>query len=258
MTGRANARAGATVLGAAIATGALAVGALSAGADETGSAAFGVELGGTLEFGPEPHVRSADGSRVDDSVTDVELPGDMGRVGAIEVGADGEGASVSLTDIELSTEDGPLLVSALEVECAGDSGGVSLLDVPELPEDLGTRDGGTKASFTDPEPNTEFEIPGILTLTLNKQNTGPDGALTVQGLVLDVEAADQVLTFGSVTCADGGHSDDGEDDRTGGDDGTGDGDGTGEDGKDTGAGGAPAAPTATEPAPVTADLPVTG
>ncbi|SNR33097.1 hypothetical protein SAMN06265360_102193 [Haloechinothrix alba] len=261
MTRRANVRAGAAALGAATAAGAVVLGALSAGAEEGGSEAFGVELDGAIEFGPEPHVVYAGGETASDSRAGIELPNDLGRIGVADVRAGQDESSARLTDIELHSADGPLELSALEVRCRGDEGGISALELADVSEGIELPEGVEAPEELQPgeiEPDTELGVPGVVTVTFNKQGTGPDGALTVAGLVLDIEATGQVVTFGSVTCAGGGTGDgdpgdgDGDPGDSDGDPGSGGDDGTGDPGA------APAKPTATAPAPVTTRLPVTG
>ncbi len=49
-------------------------------------------------------------------------------------------------------------------------------------------------------PNTTVSVPGIATITLNRQTTAPDGTLTVDAIYVDLLGDTQTITIGTSTC----------------------------------------------------------
>jgi hypothetical protein len=49
-------------------------------------------------------------------------------------------------------------------------------------------------------PNTTVNVPGIATITLNRQTTAPDGTLTVDAIYVDLLGDTQAITIGTSTC----------------------------------------------------------
>jgi hypothetical protein len=49
-------------------------------------------------------------------------------------------------------------------------------------------------------PNTTVSVPGIATITLNRQTTAPDGTLTVDAIYVDLIGDTQTITIGTSTC----------------------------------------------------------
>lgn len=239
---RAIAGAGAAVIGAATAVTALMFGTTTGLAAPGTSSAFGISAEGAIPIDPTPYIESTDGTEQSDSLIDVPL-GENGSIRAATVAAGNDTASVELAGVELSSDMGGLSVKVLEVACEGDTGTVSLVDA-----DL----NGTPIVIPPPDQNPvneEIAIPGVATITYNQQITNPDGTFTVNGLVIDLLDSTQVITLGSATC--GGPGDGGDDDG-GADDGGADDGGADDGGADDGG------PDATEPAPITTGLPVTG
>lgn len=56
--------------------------------------------------------------------------------------------------------------------------------------------------LTHPAPNTTISVPGIATITLNRQVTAPDGTLTVDAIYVDLLSGTQTLTLGTSVCND--------------------------------------------------------
>lgn len=63
-----------------------------------------------------------------------------------------------------------------------------------------TRPGGTTNLASNPAPNTVVGIPGIATITLNRQTTAVDGTLTVQAIHVAVLGSTQSLDIGVSVC----------------------------------------------------------
>jgi hypothetical protein len=49
-------------------------------------------------------------------------------------------------------------------------------------------------------PNTTVSVPGIATITLNRQTIAPDGTLTVDAIYVDLLGDTQTITIGTSTC----------------------------------------------------------
>jgi hypothetical protein len=52
----------------------------------------------------------------------------------------------------------------------------------------------------DPAPNTTVSVPGVATITLNRQTTAADGTLTVDAIYVDLIGSTQTITIGTSTC----------------------------------------------------------
>jgi hypothetical protein len=52
----------------------------------------------------------------------------------------------------------------------------------------------------DPAPNTTVSVPGVATITLNRQTTAADGTLTVDAIYVDLLGSTQTITIGTSTC----------------------------------------------------------
>ena len=49
-------------------------------------------------------------------------------------------------------------------------------------------------------PNTTVNVPGVATITLNRQITAADGTLTVDAIYVNLLSGTQTLTIGTSTC----------------------------------------------------------
>ena len=52
----------------------------------------------------------------------------------------------------------------------------------------------------DPAPNTTVTVPGVATITLNRQTTAADGTLTVDAIYVDLLGSTQTITVGTSVC----------------------------------------------------------
>lgn len=85
---------------------------------------------------------------------------------------------------------GLLNVGAVTTECHGKTGSVSIADLTAL---------GLPLNIDTSKANSSISVPGVLTVTVNKQTTNPDGTFTVEGL--EVNVLDQLkLVVTSATC----------------------------------------------------------
>lgn len=60
--------------------------------------------------------------------------------------------------------------------------------------------GTTIALAANPTPNTTVTVPGIATITLNRQTTATDGTLTVDAIYVSLLGTTQTLTIGTSVC----------------------------------------------------------
>jgi len=64
-----------------------------------------------------------------------------------------------------------------------------------------TRTGGGTTTFAaNPAPNTTVSVPGIATITLNKQTTAGDGTLTVTAIYVSLLGSTQTLSIARSVC----------------------------------------------------------
>lgn len=240
---RSTAGAAAAAVGAATAVAALVIGTTTGAAAAGTSSAYGIAVSGLIE--PQPLVQS-DGTQTnsEELIAIPENPLVSGKVVAVSAG-DNE-ASAETADVSVASQ---LNASVIEVSCKGANRQTTIVGLEIPGEDF-------EQSF-QPEPNTTIvpeQLGNIAQITLNEQTKTADG-FQVNGVVVDLLDGTQKVIVSSATCSgDGGGADDGGMDDGGADDGGADG---GADGGDDG-GMDDGGPAATEPAPITTGLPVTG
>lgn len=171
----------------------------SAAAGDTSS--FGAECTGLVVCGPFAASAYPAGP-ASNTLLSVSVP-TLLTTGAVNTTATATGATasvdtVSLTLAALTT----LTATAVSSECtinaavgsvAGSSsivgGSISLLS--GLPLTLATA----------PAPNTVVTVPGVASVTLNRQVVNPDGSLTVDAIFISLLNSTQTVTLASSTCA---------------------------------------------------------
>lgn len=118
-------------------------------------------------------------------------PLDLGLLGAIDLS---ELAPLDLAGLcsVLAGDDQLVGAGAVIAECNGDTGTTQLTDLTAL---------GLPVDIDVDEPNASVEIPGLLTITANRQTKNADGTFTVDALYVNL--LDQVeLTVASATCGE--------------------------------------------------------
>jgi hypothetical protein len=88
-------------------------------------------------------------------------------------------------------------IETLNVECNGDTGTVTVLGASLL-------GAGVPTNLEDVAPNTKlFPDNPLLDVTLNRQTKGPNGAFTVDGLVVSLGGGQAEAVVASTTCGEG-------------------------------------------------------
>lgn len=129
-----------------------------------------------------------------------DTPIDLSLLGALDLS--------ELTDLQLdglcsvlAGEDEVIAADAVIAECNGDTGTTTITDLTAL---------GLPVDIDVDEPNASIEIPGLLTITANRQTSNADGTFTVDALYVELLGEVQ-LTVASATCGevtdDGGPTD---------------------------------------------------
>lgn len=120
-----------------------------------------------------------------------DTPLDLGLLGALNLS--------ELTDLQLdglcsvlSGDDQLVGAGAVIAECTGDTGTTTITDLSAL---------GLPVDIDVSEPNASVEIPGVLTLTANRQTSNADGTFTVDALYLNLLGQIE-LTVASATCGE--------------------------------------------------------
>lgn len=183
--------AGVGVLSAALVSGALvapaagATEAKAAGAD----AAFAISGSGLLKVGPAPSVDDSDGF-AEASLAELKLPllADLELLHA-RAGAGQARASIADLKIGLGLGLPVLTASAVEATCGSGKPSSSLAKA---------KLGGIPLDVQAPA-NTAVKVPGLLSVTLNKQVTHRDRSVTVTAVSINVDNL-QTLDLASATC----------------------------------------------------------
>ncbi|MFD9890271.1 choice-of-anchor P family protein [Amycolatopsis sp. NPDC059027] len=195
---------GVGALTAVLATGTLLAPAASATEHEDNSA-YAIAASGLLKIDPLPSVRGSAGFD-QKSVAEFSLPGGMFTLNVLNAQAGKDFAKASIKDVSVNPgvlihSDKPLLTaSAITSDCKDGKASSSLAKASI---------GGTKLDAAA-APNTTISVPGLASVTLNKQTKNKDGSITVTAIEIGVDGI-QKLSLASATCTpeadgDGGTS----------------------------------------------------
>lgn len=170
--------AGAAAIGAATAAAALLIGSTTAGADEpAGSSAYGIAASGLLPVPPTPHAEWDGGEPVREQVIGLsESNRNTGFVVSARVltaDASEGAAESSVADVVVADV---LRAKLVRTYCEDGEGGLRIVEGSIL---------GTELPDTS-VPSEEIDASPLLSVTLNEQERGDDGALTVRGIVLRI------------------------------------------------------------------------
>lgn len=120
-----------------------------------------------------------------------DSPIDLGLLGALDLS--------ELTDLQLdglcgvlAGDDQVIGADAVIAECNGDTGTTTITDLTAL---------GLPVDIDVDEPNASIEIPGLLTITANRQTANADGTFTVDALYVEL-LGEVALTVASATCGE--------------------------------------------------------
>jgi hypothetical protein len=162
------------------------------------NSAFALSATGLLKIDPIPAVDDSDGF-AQKSVAKFALPGNAVTAEALnaQAGAGQAEASILNVSVNLSILTGklskPLLkATAIEAKCEGD----------EVSSSLAKATIGDKTLDIPSPANTTVGVPGLASVTLNKQTKNKDGSVTVTAIEINVDGI-QKVDLASVTCATG-------------------------------------------------------
>lgn len=183
---------GMSVLSAALVAGIVLTPA--AGATEMkhsgGFSAYAISGTGLLKVDPRPSVTDAQGFS-EESLANFKLPQGLADLKLLNARAGSGQSRASIGDLKIGLGPGrPVLAaSAVEAQCGHGHHSSSLARAT-----LGDHKLGVGAP-----PNTKVAVPGLASVTLNKQVTNKDGSVTVTALSIDVDGI-QKLDLASCTC----------------------------------------------------------
>ncbi|ASO22459.1 hypothetical protein FHR81_004184 [Actinoalloteichus hoggarensis] len=174
----------------------------ASGQETTGtepSSAFALRAQGLLAVEPTPYLTGEHGFQ-QRSVADLSVANGLVRAGVLDTEVDTHRAEATVTDLRVGLAGallselglGDLAATAVEATCDQGRGSTRL---------VGASLGGI-ALDASAAPNTGVDVPGLATVMLNRQVTGPDGSLTVTALSVEV-AGLQSIDIASATCAAG-------------------------------------------------------
>jgi hypothetical protein len=168
----------------------------AAGATETtgteGNSAYALSASGLLKIDPTPKVDDSKGFS-QQSLAELKLPASLVELKLLNAQAGADRARASVADLSVGLGVGKPLLSATAIEAkCGDGKATSSLAKAKI--------GDTKLDVAVP-PNTAVQVPGLVSVVLNKQTTHKDGSITVTAISINVDGI-QKLDLASATCAD--------------------------------------------------------
>ena len=169
----------------------------SAGAATPGdgmNSAFAISGSGLLKIAPTPSVNDKDGFS-QESLGELTLPASLGEVKALNAQAGAGQAQASVADVQISLGLGlpQLSASAVEADC----------DASKVSSALAKAKIGDVPLVLKVDKPTPIEVPGLLSVMLNKQVKHSDGSVTVTAISISVDGI-QKLDIASATCVPGG------------------------------------------------------
>lgn len=168
----------------------------AAGATETTgtgeNSAYAISASGLLKINPTPKVDDSKGFS-QQSLAELKLPASLAELKLLNAQAGADRARASVADLSVGLGVGKPLLSATAIEAqCGDGKATSSLAKAKI--------GDTKLDVAVP-PNTAVQVPGLVSVVLNKQTTHKDGSITVTAISINVDGI-QKLDLASATCAD--------------------------------------------------------
>ncbi|WP_433265848.1 choice-of-anchor P family protein [Actinosynnema sp. CS-041913] len=183
----------------AVLTAALCVFAAPSAFAATTSSAFALSASGLLAIEPLAALDGSKGFR-QTSVASVRLPdakAPIVSVGVLNSEVDAGRARASVKDLKaqlgflkLPGDFGSLTAETISASCVDGVGEATLAGAKI----------GTVGLEVQPGANTEVQVPGLLSVVLNKQTVAADGSLTVVAVSIEV-AGVQKIDIASATCA---------------------------------------------------------
>ncbi|PXY34301.1 MULTISPECIES: choice-of-anchor P family protein [Prauserella] len=162
------------------------------------NSAFAISANGLLKIAPTPYVDDTNGA-TEESVVRLDVPQNLLSLGVLNARAGDGYAKSSIADLRVSLNALPDLglglsqplvaAEAIEANCED---GVASSSV------AGASVAGIALDVAAP-PNTAIEVPGLASVTLNKQVTNDDGSTTVTAISIKVNKL-QSLDLASATC----------------------------------------------------------
>lgn len=164
-------------VGAATAVAALLLGAATGNATAGTSSAYAISAEGLLPISAMPVVETTSGEVLSDEVAGTsaapELEAAGVSVGLLTAGVGPNTAESSVVDVEIT---GLLDAEVIRTSCDNGEGGLEIIN-------------GELAGNPLPDtsvPSETVDLAPLATVELNKQTTGEDGSLTVEGIVITV------------------------------------------------------------------------
>ncbi len=160
------------------------------------SSAFALSAAGVLDIEPLAALDNSQGFR-QTSVASAQLPdakAPIVTVGVLNSEVDSGKARASVKDLKASLAPlgdlGVVTAESITASCVAGTGSVTLAGASV----------GSTALQVQPGPNTRVQVPGVLSVVLNKQTRADDGSLTVVAIAIEV-AGLQKIDIASATCA---------------------------------------------------------
>lgn len=160
------------------------------GKNSGGNSAYAISGTGLLKVDPRPSVTDTHGFS-EESLAQLKLPQALAELKLLNARAGAGQSRASIGDLKIGLGAGKpvLTASAIEAQCRHGRHSSSLANAA-----LGGHKLGVGAA-----PNTKVAVPGLASVTLNKQVTNKDGSVTVTAISIDVDGI-QKLDLASCTC----------------------------------------------------------
>lgn len=161
--------------------------------------AFGIRTGGVLVAGPFSQSNFPGGPQTNTLVS-VSVPTLLSS-GTVNTAADSTSASASVENLSVTLGlTATLGATAVSSECSYNSDAVLGGSASIAGASVVILAGQPIVLATSPAANTVIGVPGVATITLNRQVSSPDGSLTVDAIVVNLLNSLQTVRISTSHC----------------------------------------------------------
>lgn len=176
----------------------LALAVASPAAAAPPNTAIGLQATGTIVAGPFA-VSTFPGTSPN-SLATINVPG-LVTTGVVNTAAGNVTASSSVNDLAVTLSAiASLSATTVSSSCVFDPNTTTVSGTAALTNAAFTVLGVPTSLASNPDPDTIVDIPGVATLTLNRQTTAGDGTLTVDALAITLLGSAQSITIATSVC----------------------------------------------------------
>jgi hypothetical protein len=163
--------------------------------------AYAASATGLIQINPPLGLASSDGTSPV-QLANINVAG-LITSGIVTDTADGTSASSTIANLAVTLSGiASLAATAVTSSCSFDTDTNTVSGTASLAGASFSVLGIPTSLAVNPPPNTTVTVPGVATLTLNRQSTAGDGTLTVDAIYVNLLSGGQTLTIGESVCND--------------------------------------------------------